>query len=105
MDNIIVISFVYLIGIVVLLAFNEINYRRLKIKGEITRKFAHFAATLATIPFPYIFPSHWYVLVLASLFFFGLAVTQHGKQLKSIHDIKRKSWAVIFCPCPFTSPF
>ncbi|MFW5754355.1 MAG: diacylglycerol/polyprenol kinase family protein [Marinilabiliaceae bacterium] len=98
MDNIIVLSFVYLIGISLLLAFNELNYRRLKIKGEITRKFAHFSATLATIPFPYIFPTHWYVLVLASLFFAGLAFTQNHSQLKSIHGIKRKSMGSYLLP-------
>ncbi|WP_016778533.1 diacylglycerol/polyprenol kinase family protein [Anaerophaga thermohalophila] len=98
MDNIVVIAFVYLIGIVVLLAFNELNYRRLKIKGEITRKFAHFSATLATVPFPYIFPSHWYVFVLALLFFIALGVTQRSKQLKSIHDINRKSMGSYLLP-------
>ena len=91
MTNTIVIAFFYLIGIAILLIFNELNYRRLKIKGEFTRKFAHFTATLATIPFPYIFSSHWYVLLLASIFFVILLVTQHGRQLKSIHDIERKS--------------
>ncbi|MDG5798989.1 phosphatidate cytidylyltransferase [Marinilabiliaceae bacterium ANBcel2] len=91
MDNIVVISFIYLVGIIILLVFNELNYRRLKIKGEITRKFAHFTATLATIPFPYIFPSHWYVFGLALLFFGALFITQYSKHLKSIHDIKRKS--------------
>ncbi|MCK3683140.1 phosphatidate cytidylyltransferase [Maribellus sp. YY47] len=91
MGNIIVLSVVYLVGIVLLLAFNELNYRRLNLKGEFTRKFAHFVATLAVVPFPYIFPSHWYILVLASLFFLALFVTQYSKQLKSIHDIERKS--------------
>lgn len=91
MGNIVGLSFVYLVGIILLLAFNELNYRRLNIKGEITRKFAHFTATLATVPFPYIFPSHWYILVLAFLFFAALFITQYSKQLKSIHDIERKS--------------
>jgi len=91
MGNIVILSIVYLIGISVLLIFNELNYRRLNIKGELTRKFAHFTATLATIPFPYIFPSHWYILVLALLFFGVLFVTQRRKQLKSIHDVERKS--------------
>lgn len=91
MGNIVILSLVYLLGISVLLIFNELNYRRFKVNGEITRKFAHFTATLAVVPFPYIFPSHWYILVLAALFFVVLFVTQHGTQLKSIHDIKRKS--------------
>ncbi len=91
MLNVIVLALIYLIGIVVLLAFNELNYRRFKVKGEFTRKFAHFAAIIAVIPLPYMFSSHWYVLGLALLFFAGLYITQKNKQLKSIHDIKRKS--------------
>ncbi|WP_423126545.1 diacylglycerol/polyprenol kinase family protein [Gaoshiqia sp. Z1-71] len=91
MVNTIVFAFVYLIGIAILLIFNELNYRRLNVKGEITRKFAHFTGTLATIPFPYIFSSHWYVMILAAIFFAVLLATQYSKQLKSIHDIERKS--------------
>lgn len=91
MVNTVVLAFVYLLGIGILLIFNELNYRHLKVKGEITRKFAHFTATLATVPFPYIFSSHWYVLILAAIFFVVLFATQYGKQLKSIHDIERKS--------------
>ncbi len=91
MNNLIVLSFIYLVGIGLLLTFNELNYRRLAVNGEISRKFAHFTATLATVPFPYIFSSHWYVLVLALIFFAVLFITQYGKQLKSIHDIQRKS--------------
>ena len=91
MLNIVLLSFVYLAGISILLIFNELNYRRLKIKGEFTRKFAHFTSTLAVVPFPYIFTSHWYVLVLAIIFFVILLFTQKIKQLNSIHDIERKS--------------
>ncbi len=98
MVNIIVLSFVYLVGISLLLIFNELNYRRLKVKGEFTRKFAHFTSTLAVVPFPYIFTSHWYVLVLASIFFAVLFITHQIKQLKSIHDIERKSMGSYLLP-------
>ena len=98
MGNIIVLSFVYLVGISLLLVFNELNYRRLNIKGEFTRKFAHFTATLAVIPFPYIFTSHSYVLILASVFFAVLFITHKIKQLNSIHDIKRKSMGSYLLP-------
>ncbi|WP_346854229.1 phosphatidate cytidylyltransferase [uncultured Draconibacterium sp.] len=91
MGNTITLSIVYFVAIILLLGFNELNYRRLNVKGEITRKFAHFTATVAVVPFPYIFSSHWYVLVLALIFFVALFVTQYSKQLKSIHDIERKS--------------
>jgi len=89
--NTTIIAFIYFLGIALLLIFNEINYRRLNIKGEISRKFAHFVSTLATVIFPYIFSSHWYVLVLAIIFFIVLFITKNGTQLKSIHDIDRKS--------------
>lgn len=91
MGNTITLSIVYFIGIILLLAFNELNYRMLKVKGEITRKFAHFTATVAVVPFPYIFTSHWSVLILATIFFVALLVTQYSNQLKSIHDVERKS--------------
>ncbi|MCG6190397.1 diacylglycerol/polyprenol kinase family protein [Maribellus maritimus] len=91
MGNIVVLSFVYLVGIGLLLIFNELVYRRLNPTGEITRKFAHFTSVLATVPFPYIFPSHWYILVLALLFAAVLFITRNGKQLKSIHGVTRKS--------------
>ncbi|WP_340113870.1 phosphatidate cytidylyltransferase [Maribellus mangrovi] len=98
MGNTITLAIVYLIAIILLLAFNELNYRRLNVSGEITRKFAHFTATIAVVPFPYIFDSHWYVLVLAFIFFMALLVTQTGTQLKSIHDIKRKSMGSYLLP-------
>ena len=98
MVNIIVLASIYLVGISLLLIFNELNYRRLKVKGEFTRKFAHFTSTLAVVPFPYIFPSHWYVLVLASIFFAVLFITHQIKQLKSIHDIERKSMGSYLLP-------
>lgn len=91
MGNIVILSFIYLIGISLLLIFNELVYRRLNPTSEITRKFAHFVSVLATVPFPYIFPSHWYILVLALLFATVLFLTRKGKQLKSIHGIERKS--------------
>ncbi len=91
MGNMIVLSVIYLIGIGLLLVFNELIYRRLTPSGEITRKFAHFSSVLATVPFPYIFPSHWYILVLALLFATVLFITRKGKLLRSIHGIERKS--------------
>jgi phytol kinase len=91
MNNQIALAIIYLIGISLLLVFNELIYRRLGLKGEITRKFAHFTATLSTVTFPYLFTDHWYVLVLAIFFFILLFISRNGTQLKSIHDIKRKS--------------
>jgi len=97
-SNIIILTFIYLVSLAVLLIFNEINYRRLKVKGEISRKFAHFATTLCTIPLPYVFSSHWYILILAIIFSSLLFFTQKGHLLQSIHDIERKSMGSFLLP-------
>lgn len=91
MGNQIALTFIYLIAIVLLLVFTELVYRRLGLKGEVTRKIAHFTATLSTVTFPYLFTDHWYVLALAGFFFIVLFISKNGTQLKSIHDITRKS--------------
>ncbi len=91
MDNQIGLAVIFLIAFLLLLTFNEIVYRRLGLKGEITRKFAHFTATLSTITFPYLFNDHWYVLALAIIFFVLLFISRNTTHLKSIHDINRIS--------------
>ncbi len=91
MGNQIALTFIFLVAIILLLVFTELIYRRLGLKGEVTRKIAHFTATLSTVTFPYLFTDHWYVLGLASFFFIVLYISRHGTQLKSIHDITRKS--------------
>ena len=57
------------------------------------------------VPFPYIFTSHWYVLVLALIFFAVLFITQNGKHLKSIHDIERKSIGSYLLPLSIYGTF
>jgi phytol kinase len=94
----IALTSIVLTAIAALLIFNEMMYRRLGTKGEVTRKFAHFTATLSTIIFPYIFNSHWYVLVLAVIFFLVLFISRNGIHLKSIHDIDRKSYGSYLLP-------
>lgn len=91
MGNQIGLTIIFLIAFLLLLLFNELVYRRLGLKGEITRKFAHFSATLSTITFPYLFTDHWYVLSLAIIFFIILFISRNYTYLKSIHDIERIS--------------
>ena len=98
MGNQIALTFIYLIAIILLLVFTELIYRRLGLKGEVTRKIAHFTATLSTITFPYLYTSHWYVLILAVIFFVILFISKHGTGLKSIHDITRKSMGSYLLP-------
>jgi len=81
-----------------MLIFNELSYRWFNIKGEFTRKFAHFVTCIATIPLVYIFDSHWYVLILATIFFIGLMISQFTHQLGSINDVTRKSYGGFLLP-------
>jgi len=85
------LTVIFLMAFLLLLTFNELVYRRLGLKGEITRKFAHFSATLSTITFPYLFDDHWYVLALAVIFFILLFVSRNQAYLRSIHGIERVS--------------
>ncbi len=85
------ITIVFLIAILLLLVFNELVYRRFHLQGEVTRKLAHFLATLSTITFPFLLLTHWHVLVLGILFFILLFVSRNKKYLRSIHDINRIS--------------
>lgn len=96
--NVLILVLIYFIGISFLLVFGEVVYRKLKVKGEISRKFAHFATTLSTLTFPYIFSSHWFVFALAIVFFLVLFITRNGTILKSIHDIERKSMGSYLLP-------
>lgn len=98
MDRVLIISIGYLMGISLLLVLNELNYRIWKIKGEYSRKIAHVLATLATVPFPYLFDSHWYVFGLALLFMAVLLISQRIKQLNSIHDVSRVSYGSFLLP-------
>jgi dolichol kinase len=91
MTNQLALTFIFLVAIFLLLIFNELVYRRLGLKGEITRKFAHFTATLSTVTFPFLFTSHWYILFLAMAFFLLLLISKKGTLLNSIHDIERVS--------------
>lgn len=91
MNNTVVFSILYFLGIGLLLGLNEVIYQIRNIKGEYTRKVAHIIAIFATLPLPFIFTYHGYVLILALVFFAILLFSQNNKQLKSIHDIDRKS--------------
>lgn len=91
MGNQLLLTLLYLVGITLLLIFNEAFYRKLKIRGEMTRKFAHMTATLSTTLFPFLFIDHWYILFLAVVFFVLLFVSRNTRHLRSIHDIDRFS--------------
>ncbi len=91
MEILIGLTIVIMIAIICVLVFAEMIYRRFGFKAEVIRKVVHLSGALAAITLPYLFKSHWYVLVLAIFFFFILFLSRHASQLNSIHDIERKS--------------
>ncbi len=105
MNNTIVYSIIYFLAISTLLGFNEIIYRIKKVKGEYTRKVAHIIAVMATLPLPYIFKNHLYILILALIFFTVLYISQNSKKLNSIHDINRKSVGSYLLPLSIYTTF
>jgi len=90
MDQIIV-TFIFLIALSLLLVITEMIYRKLRLRVELTRKFAHTTATLSTLSFPYLFGSHWYIFALVVFFCAVLYFSKRQTRLKSIHDVRRSS--------------
>lgn len=75
----------------------EISYK----KGadvELTRKFVHFGGAFVTIFFPFIFTSHFTVLILAVMFAGILLLTKKSGLLQSVHGVTRKSQGAFYHP-------
>lgn len=87
------------ISLIFLLIFliAEISYKK-GVNIEITRKFAHFAGAFVTIFFPFIFKTHWTVLILAILFCGVMLITKKTGTLQSVHAVERKSYGAIYHP-------
>src|SRR5574337_1181616 len=90
----------FIIGGIFLALFivGEVMFHILKIKGEYTRKFIHIVTGIITLLFPVFFQSHWYVLILCSLFAIVLLVSIRMDFLKSINTIDRESFGSVAYP-------
>ncbi len=88
-----------IISLIFLLFFliAEICYKK-GLNVEITRKFVHFAGAFVTIFFPFIFKTHWTVLILAILFCGVMLITKKIGALPSVHAVERKSDGAIYHP-------
>ncbi len=88
-----------IISLIFLLIFliAEICYKK-GLNVEITRKFVHFAGAFVTIFFPFIFKTHWTVLILAILFCGVMLITKKIGALQSVHAVERKSDGAIYHP-------
>lgn len=81
----------YSIAYGVVLLLGEVIYRYLKRGPLVSRSFSHLAAGLITLPFPWLFTSHWWVLLLAIQSCLVLWSTRRIKLLPSHHLIAGKS--------------
>jgi phytol kinase len=81
----------YTIAYGIVLLLGEAIYRLLKRGPSWSRSFAHLVAGLITLPFAWLFTSHWWVLALCLQSCLVLLLTQSLKWLPSHHRIAGKS--------------
>ena len=77
------IIYAILYGLILLIG--EGSYRILRVKPEWSRNFSHLSAGLVTLPYPWIFTSHWWVLLLAIQSSLVLYLTRNFNLLPSHH--------------------
>jgi phytol kinase len=65
---------------------------------EWTRKLVHFLGGLVTAAFPWLFESHWWVLLLGASFFLILWGTRRAGLLRSVHGVARRSEGGLYFP-------
>lgn len=82
---------IYALAYGIILLLGEGIYRLLKGGPAWSRSFAHLSAGLITLPFPWLFTSHWWVLILSLQSCLVLWITRQMKILPSHHRIAGKS--------------
>lgn len=81
----------YALAYGIVLLMGEAIYRLFKRGASWSRSFAHLAAGLISLPYPWLFTSHWWVLLLALQSSLVLLATHKLKILPSHHRIAGKS--------------
>lgn len=76
---------VYAIVYGLILLIGEGSYRFLRVKPEWSRNFSHLSAGLISLPYPWIFTSHWWVLLLAVQSSLVLLLSRNLNLLPSHH--------------------
>ncbi len=83
------ILYAVLYGIILLIG--EGLYRILKLKPEWSRNFSHLAVGIISLPYPWLFSSHWWVLLLAIQSSLILYITRARGLIPSHHISAGKS--------------
>lgn len=82
----------------VLFGCAEYLYHKKKTPVESTRKIVHFGSGLLAMSFPFLFASHWTVLLLCLSFIGILEWSKSRHFLPSIHQVKRKTKGALLFP-------
>ena len=81
----------YAVAYGIILILGEVIYRSLKGGPAWSRSFAHVTAGLISLPFPWLFTSHWWVLILSLQSTLVLWISSRLKVLPSHHTIAVRS--------------
>lgn len=87
-----------IIAILLVFTIAEMLHKYPRTNIETTRKFVHISAGLVTLSFPYLFPSHFPVLILSSGFLVFLLLSRRYHFLNSVNGIRRKSFGSLAYP-------
>jgi len=91
MNNNIKYYILYAVLYGLILIIGEGLYRILKLKPEWSRNFSHLAVGIISLPYPWLFSSHWWVLLLAIQSSLILYITRARKLMPSHHKTAGRS--------------
>lgn len=94
----IIASLVVAVLYVALFAAAEIWRRKGSPEVESTRKMVHFGGGMVALSFPYIFQSHWPILIMAVMFTLFLIAVRRSSLLQSVQKVNRSSIGEIVYP-------
>ncbi len=83
---------------ILIFLLGEILKHRWPGKSELCRKTVHFLSGIATLSFPFLFRSHWTVLLLTISFCLVLLASRRVGLLQSVHGVNRKSEGATYFP-------
>ncbi|MBC8144433.1 MAG: hypothetical protein H7X80_02540 [bacterium] len=76
----------------------ELWSRRTSVAREVTRKGVHIGGGFIALTLPYLFESHWSVLILGSLLTIALIIARWRSLLPSVQGVERSTYGEILYP-------
>ena len=88
----------YIILFLFIFLIAELLYHTMHVKVEVSRKLVHCCSGLVCMTFPIYLNNHWLVLALCINFIVLLVIGKRFRLLKSVNEIKRKSFGSLLFP-------